>query len=362
MFGLAITSYRYIETPLRKGNWFGKRWKTIIVGGGVMITTSGCLIALGKPLKGKFYSGEEPTYTISKQIEFKGDITGRIAKNCHSSHQLEFDALAGANKITNKFIDNCLSAKSERPLVAFSGDSHSLSLFPISEVIASKSQYDVFSHSREGCIFPPQGESIKDCYEVQLSFATKMLEEIKKRNKGSVIVAISYLNSHLGYDGALRFQFKKYSNGSRNSVDNNLSDFIVASKKFASQLKDVNASLILFAPLPQHPSFTPQICSSQWFRTSINVGCQKTNKDFLKRQRKHIVQAINTLASEVNNVYIFDPFDKLCDRKHCYVKRDNTYLFSDDDHLSKEGAIMISNDLLQMINQINSQKSNYTIE
>ena len=29
MSGLAIASYRYIETPLRKGNWFGKRWKTI---------------------------------------------------------------------------------------------------------------------------------------------------------------------------------------------------------------------------------------------------------------------------------------------------------------------------------------------
>ena len=60
---------------------------------------------------------------------------------------------------------------------------------------------------------------------------------------------------------------------------------------------------------------------------------------------------------EINNIYIFDPFNKFCDNKYCYVKKDNTYLFSDDDHLSKEGALMISQDLLLLINSINSQKS-----
>jgi peptidoglycan/LPS O-acetylase OafA/YrhL len=31
MLGLAVTSYHWIETPMRKGNWFGKRWKTLVV-------------------------------------------------------------------------------------------------------------------------------------------------------------------------------------------------------------------------------------------------------------------------------------------------------------------------------------------
>ena len=41
VFGLAVSSYKWIETPLRKENWLGKRWKTIIFGGGVIITLSG---------------------------------------------------------------------------------------------------------------------------------------------------------------------------------------------------------------------------------------------------------------------------------------------------------------------------------
>ncbi len=359
MFGLAFASYRYIETPLRKGNWFGKRWKTIVVGGGVIVTLSGGLIALGKPLKGKLYSGKDFTNSITKPIEFKGDITGRIAKDCHSSNDKTIDALVGANQITNQFIDNCLSAKSERPLVAFSGDSHSLAIFPISEVIASTSQYDVFSHSRDGCAFPAQGEiTRRHCDEVQSSVAKVMIKEMSNRKNGSFFVATSYLNSHFGYTGVHRRQFKKHSDGSRSSVDKNLVRFIDASKKLAEKLRNINASLILVAPLPQHPGFIPEICSRQWFRPSPAGTCQKTERNFLERQRKHILEAINALTMEVNNIYIFDPFDKFCDKKNCYSTRDNTYLFSDDDHLSKEGAIMISNDLLSMINQINAQKSN----
>ena len=58
MLGLAIASYRWIETPLRNGNWFGKRWKTLAVGGGILVTLSGGLVALGKPLKGSLYTGK----------------------------------------------------------------------------------------------------------------------------------------------------------------------------------------------------------------------------------------------------------------------------------------------------------------
>ncbi|QNJ01469.1 acyltransferase family protein [Synechococcus sp. A15-62] len=57
MLGLAVASYKWIETPLRKGNWFGKRWKTLVVGGGVLITVSGGIISLGKLLNKNLYLG-----------------------------------------------------------------------------------------------------------------------------------------------------------------------------------------------------------------------------------------------------------------------------------------------------------------
>ena len=65
MLGLAVASYRWIETPLRKGNWFGKRWKTLVVGGGVLVTLSGGIAALSIPLKGNIYLGNK-SYDLEK--------------------------------------------------------------------------------------------------------------------------------------------------------------------------------------------------------------------------------------------------------------------------------------------------------
>ena len=42
-----------------------------------------------------------------------------------------------------------------------------------------RSKFDVFSHSRDGCSFPSQGEtSRKNCYEVQASVTEKVMETI----------------------------------------------------------------------------------------------------------------------------------------------------------------------------------------
>ena len=48
MFGFAIASYQYIETPLRKGSWFGKRWKTLLFSSGVLTFTSLSVIIIPK--------------------------------------------------------------------------------------------------------------------------------------------------------------------------------------------------------------------------------------------------------------------------------------------------------------------------
>ena len=205
--------------------------------GGVLVTLSGGLVAR-KPLKGKLYSGNQTKDfgdIIDKPINFEGKFTSRSARRCHSSDSKENDALSGAVEITQQYIDNCMSGATQKPLVAFSGDSHSLAVFPISEVIASTSKFDVFSHSRDGCAFPPQGETSRQgCFEVQSSVAEIMFDEMSKRNSGSVFVATSYLNT--------------YFPGGRN-----LDKYISASIKLSEKLKNIGASLILVAPLPKHP-------------------------------------------------------------------------------------------------------------
>lgn len=58
MVGLAIASYRWIETPLRKGKWFGKRWKTLLAGGSTLFTTAGILVGFQIPFNSMKISRE----------------------------------------------------------------------------------------------------------------------------------------------------------------------------------------------------------------------------------------------------------------------------------------------------------------
>ena len=314
------------------------------------------------PLQGKLYSGTKiaSLNNINDPLNYEGNFTGRLAKECHSSDKAKNDSLNASNKINGPFIKNCLSMKSDKPLIAFSGDSHSLSVFPLSERIASTYKYDVFSHSREGCAFPPQSKtSRKNCLEVQSSFSNEVINEIKNRKPGSVIVAISYLNSHFGYDGKHRTQFIKYADGSRKSVNKNLENFAASARRLALKLNESNASLIIFAPLVEHPEFKSATCSEQWFRKSTRIGCYQTNKDYLKNQRKHIMKEIKFLEERVSNIYVFDPFEEYCDKNSCFVQRNGEFLYVDDNHLSEKGALIMFDSFMSLLNKINRDPLKY---
>ena len=125
MFSLANTSYRYIETPLRKGYWFGKRWKTLAVGGGVLITLSGGLIALGKSLNQVLYLGKESKPT---ELPYAGNNITR--KNCMDHNEFK------------KAMAECWINKENEAIsfrrIFFVGDSHTESMFQSADYLSKK--------------------------------------------------------------------------------------------------------------------------------------------------------------------------------------------------------------------------------
>ena len=135
MFVLAAASFRYIETPLRKGNWFGKRWKTILCGGGVIFTLSGVLIALGRPLKGKLFAGNSST-SIVHNTNWRDEIrlgnsslTGKI---CHADKTYSSEEL---RLLFNICKYPFVRQSNSQPTIAFVGDSHAEILLNAEEII-----------------------------------------------------------------------------------------------------------------------------------------------------------------------------------------------------------------------------------
>ncbi len=80
MLLLAIASYRYVETPLRRAEWSAVRWKSIGYGIGASTASAGLMIAIAKTPNLRLYTGKYPslvavgadsltqTYTLPKGI------------------------------------------------------------------------------------------------------------------------------------------------------------------------------------------------------------------------------------------------------------------------------------------------------
>lgn len=140
MFGLAVLSYRYIETPLRKGNWFGKRWKTLIVGGGVLVTLAGSLNLLSKvrisglTTNQYIYLFSNPKATVHSTDQLNGNKEIVFANNngwSSKKNSMEVRQLAKCHfskPVKEEDFDECLSTSKPSPQntsrIYIFGDSH----------------------------------------------------------------------------------------------------------------------------------------------------------------------------------------------------------------------------------------------
>jgi peptidoglycan/LPS O-acetylase OafA/YrhL len=349
MFLIAIVSYRFIETPLRTRRWFNQRIVSIGSGIAMVLALSGFLTASVRAgYYSLLYAGNLET-NITKPKDYAGNVTGRKASNCHTSDGIKNDSLKGSMVLTKEFVDNCLwnSSNNSSPLLAFVGDSHTLSMFPMGEKFAKTNSNSIFSLSRDGCSFPSQGKtSRKGCNEIMKEAENFLLREIKLRDSGSVVVATSYLNSHFGYNGDHRKQFLANSSGTHEDVNANLRLYMQSMARLADKIAPYGGKIVVVAPLPEHPLFQPESCTKQWFKPawSISRTCYSTNKQDLLDKRIHIMKELTKLESTHSNLHVYDAFQVLCKGDRCKNMSAGQFLYSDDDHLSEKGIDYIFDD------------------
>ena len=334
MLGLAVASYRWIETPLRKGNWFGKRWKTLVVGGGVLVTLSGGLVALGKPLKGKLYVGEQ----VNSEAQLNGcsalSSTIIVVGDSHAGEISKAVNIATQNNCANEFEKE------------FTGNSF------------------LFSHKVTGT------KDGKISREVRLHSPYKFIIQAKKyRHK--TIVANPYWVGFFSpedyaldsYDWIVRHHYLE--DGTNVSWQTAYSKYIDNIAKVASSLLDTK--LILVAPEPEFnwvnqgglPDGTS--CKPQWFQLELPSNskdiCRRykmpeTNeRSWVEMRRHHIMKQLLNLDMKLKNVVIFDPLPYLCNKDSCSTHDEKGLRqFRDDDHLSSYGASKLAPGLAKLIN------------
>ena len=308
MLCLAISSYRWIETPLRKGNWFGKRWKTLVVGGGALATVAGCLFTLGLPLKGKTFTGNysHQKLIIGSRNSNKSDDAYN-GLNCHLSDEKFNDDIP---------LSKCmLQGSPNNGTIFFLGNSHTNHYRETHYKVHSNYDVNVFSVSVSSCIFPPQRQhscpnGIQSTIEKSI---TKLLQPGDLVVVANRFISLRSKSNSSDYD----WMENEHSVGRVNQFNE-----LVTSK---------GAKMILIAPTPEYQLSIHQ-CTPNWYRPFIPNDCFKSVQSAKSEFRKFFSLTSKHLDK---SILIYNPTRVLCAKESCsLIDHKSKPLYKDDDHLT----------------------------
>ena len=341
IFCFAFASYRYIETPLRKGNWLDKRWKTFAVGGGVIVILSGSLITLYRPLEGKLYTGKK---TISNtQEDWRNQIrlvnTSLSGKKCHAEKNYSSEDLELLFKECKYPLVRKLN---NQKTLAFVGDSHTLALLN-AEQILTNSGFRVIHYSHSGCPFPlpPNGIYPRECNNFLLRAENEIFQDLKS---GDSIIIHNYHLSHLGGNNLKDIRHHIF-NENKNLVSDSstkINLYIKGLKELSSKASKKSISIFLIGSPYRNNDF---LLSKQWFRrydfAEITLLEEASNA---KKLNKVLTKKINDIS--LANVIFIDPLEIL--DKSCGIDT-KSYLncFRDSDHMSDKSSKNLLNFFLR---------------
>ncbi|WP_320673747.1 acyltransferase family protein [Prochlorococcus sp. MIT 1341] len=320
MLGMAIASYRWIETPLRKGNWFGKRWKTLVVGGGVIVTLSAGLIALGRPLKGKLFLGEMYKYPIEKTI---------------NKHESLISTLSNKN-------------------FSIAGNSHSDHIIPLLENLFDEKVF----HLKKS--FPCETLEINQeslsFDKIQCSFYKDIDLLLETLVKGDFLIISS---RHRGifqngwYTNRLTYMPNKLN---KENWDNYQMQFWDQVEQIAKLAKEKSINVIFIMPLPEFKTYTDaNFCTKQWFNNlgySSDQCIPNTNKQTLiDRLSSYSYKRVLIISEKYKNFVAVDFLAEFCMDEICNPihKESKNYLYLDPNHLDPTRYLELYNSILRQL-------------
>lgn len=355
MLGLAVASYRWIETPLRKGNWFGHRWKTLLSGGFLILMTALTLVYFGKSRVIQIASNRLGIIRIDPETtKLDQDIPGTTISrdNCH---KMQIKESADFVRIINMCNHNFSSHSSSETISVFlGGDSHSYMLRPALYDVSKDLGLHLYSVS--GHSFPPNrtrkgGNSGK---------GTKLTEDymayIRNNSNSRDVVIISNRLSWMFSEGYSinKDDFKNFDLRYEDSVGRKLTND-QALEIWSAELYDYVQSLanrgvrvIYILPFPE---FT-RPASNCLSNTLRPLDCQKVSKELLRKRYSNIYSALRNIESEVNGFQLLDPFEILCKSNYCSMVDEGSQhaIFNDSNHISNHGSMLLAPAIRELIN------------
>jgi peptidoglycan/LPS O-acetylase OafA/YrhL len=316
MLLLAVSSYRYVEKPLRRSDWSVFRWKSISYGIGASASAAVFIMSLDKlpRLRDFFYTGSVPEmerkYIMSQSPRHKTNSCN-IFKDKEESISLS---------------DKCgFNARASQSTIFLVGDSH---IQQFNKTIASHAKQNGLGFRSvwgNSCIFPSaviRRDEI-DCYKMQAKVENSLLATVRPGD--TIFIGNALYARFSGYweDGEIYKNMKNEPVPIKDAAR----QYSVRLRDLADQIAKKGAKVVILLDGAQFVNLTGGgLCYEQWFRLSLSKDCFIKKTTYLQR-RDGDFGWIFKWENDVNK-FAWDALDKTtCNHDLCRAThyRDNNH-------------------------------------
>lgn len=310
MLGLAAASYRWVETPLRRRTWFGRRWQTLLVGAGILASSAAGVQVLARPMRGTLYTGRyqyEALITGSRGYESAADAYNE--KNCHRAN----DRFVLSQLLSRCLLNGAATAK----MIYFLGNSHADHLRETHYLLNRRDGVGVASMTISSCTFPQR--VFKGCEKgSQKQIEAWMLQRL---SKGDVVV-IS--NRHIANSQRLDQRFLDYPWMKDRST-------IAGINALNQEVQARGGRMVLLMPLPEY-EVSIEECKPVWFRPFRTRLCSKSVRA-ARAERSRVYSLVSAYLDR--SVLVYDPLAALCIQGECAMTDARAKpLYIDNNHIT----------------------------
>ena len=338
---MAMASYKWVETPLRRKIWFPRRWATLLAGVVLTIVSASFVWTIGRQPKNSLFLGSENQPIEGFEDRFtNGEIT---AQKCLDS------------KETSKLISACIEKYNHNEsarIIWLAGDSHAFTLLNGIRKLAAEHKFNLRVISRRGTAFPaPKSYLLRlrtvGSQEALISnlYMDRALNVITDKAKaGDVLIVGLKFPMHFGTD---TFEYEENNvtyrsseaaaiNGSKRRF---FSEWLVEIERLTVMLRSKGANLIILGPVSQWAGEDAHTrCDGQWFR--IPPSECLSPRSYQDRLHREAISRLKKLSQRHSNFRMVDISDQICGPKVCsFNDHKGKNLYWDDDHLSDYAAI-----------------------
>jgi peptidoglycan/LPS O-acetylase OafA/YrhL len=318
MVAIALASYHWIETPLRRAHWSPKHWQTILKGLAILIAGASLLSVL--QVKGKELSLDRrfPSVWSKSYLDSKNQFTQQ------SQLRSSVDSEAMLKTLTQDSNQKELA----RPRLYVFGDSHS-------------------NHYVEalGLVLPEYGVGSASvgwqCGYISAKDITDQTKQWMTDCENYAPFVDQFLVNNLRPGDAVmighRWKEKKTYLHTEESL-RHLAD-LVASK---------GAMLLLIDDVPEIEGADPLLCEKRPWRPFPSEGCSKT-RQAVDLDQQPLDRMMTQIASSNKHAKYIQLRNIYCTDKQCGPYKDNTLIYRDADHLSLAASQLGANRLAQVI-------------